>query len=184
MKDDEIKEKLKLIDGFFNKAWACDLDEVYHAVIDTITNLQQKEELFEKIVYKYDELKQENEMLKQADKNTYETSQEIMAELTRENEILKEKIKYASDKLVGYINAPYVITNEYFEDIIRTIEENTDIQIGTNCMDFMEELEDYKSRCEKALKLAESYELGKYDYSIPPGGIIELKDILNGRSDE
>lgn len=30
----------------------------------------------------------------------------------------------------------------------------------------------------EALKCVKSYDLGKYDYSIPPYGIIELKDIL------
>lgn len=31
-----------------------------------------------------------------------------------------------------------------------------------------------------ALELIDSYNLGKYDYSIPPGGIIQLKDTLKG----
>ena len=44
--------------------------------------------------------------------------------LQEENEKLKNKIKYVSDKLVNYINADTVITNEYFEDIIRTIEKD------------------------------------------------------------
>lgn len=37
---------------------------------------------------------------------------------------------------------------------------------------------------DKALKIIDSYELGKYDYSIPPEGIIELRDVLKGDSDE
>lgn len=37
---------------------------------------------------------------------------------------------------------------------------------------------------DKALKIIDSYELGKYDYSIPPGGIIELREALKGGSDE
>lgn len=36
---------------------------------------------------------------------------------------------------------------------------------------------------DKALKIIDSYELGKYDYSIPPGGIIELREALKGDSD-
>ena len=39
---------------------------------------------------------------------------------------------------------------------------------------------EYISRIDKAIELIESYELGKYDYSIQMDGIIELKDILKG----
>ena len=35
-------------------------------------------------------------------------------------------------------------------------------------------------RNNKAIEVAESYNLGKYDYSIPPWGIIELLDELKG----
>ena len=38
-------------------------------------------------------------------------------------------------------------------------------------------------KIDKALKIIDSYDLGKYDYSIPPGGIIELRDSLKGDSD-
>ena len=34
----------------------------------------------------------------------------------------------------------------------------------------------------KALEKIEEYNLGKYDYSIPPIGVIELKEILEGKS--
>lgn len=33
-------------------------------------------------------------------------------------------------------------------------------------------------RITKAVEIIESYNLGKYDYSVPPGGIIELLEIL------
>lgn len=39
-------------------------------------------------------------------------------------------------------------------------------------------------RIDKAIKLIESYNLGKYDYTIPPGGIIEVLDILNGDNND
>ena len=35
------EERDKLIDGFFNKGWACDLDEVYEAVVGTIKDLEE-----------------------------------------------------------------------------------------------------------------------------------------------
>lgn len=44
------------------------------------------------------------------------------------------------------------------------------------------ELEKYKNI--KAIEIIESYNLGKYDYSIPPGGIIELLEILGGNDNE
>ena len=47
--------------------------------------------------------------------------------------------------------------------------------------DFLyQKLEDFKSRVDKAIKLVESYNLGKYNYTIPPIGIIDLLDILKG----
>ncbi len=36
-----------------------------------------------------------------------------------------------------------------------------------------------KSTLEEIKKLVESYNLGKYDYSIPPGGIIDLLQIID-----
>lgn len=38
------------------------------------------------------------------------------------------------------------------------------------------------SKIIKALEKIESYNLGKYDYSIPTIGVIELKEILEGKS--
>ena len=35
------EEELKLIDGFFNKGWCCDLDEVYKAVMKITTRKQK-----------------------------------------------------------------------------------------------------------------------------------------------
>ena len=47
--------------------------------------------------------------------------------------------------------------------------------------DFLyQKLEDFKSRVDKAIKLVESYNLGKYNYTIPPIGIIDILDILKG----
>lgn len=35
-------------------------------------------------------------------------------------------------------------------------------------------------RINKALKLLDSYKLGKYDYALTPAGLLELEDILRG----
>lgn len=49
-------------------------------------------------------LKQENEMLKQSDKNTYETCQDIIYELSVENEKLKQHNKFLEDKIELYFD--------------------------------------------------------------------------------
>lgn len=49
-----------------------------------------------------------------------------------------------------------------------------------NCIKTIKEL---KERIDKAIEIIESYNLGKYDYSIPPGGIIDLLEILKGDSE-
>ena len=41
-----------------------------------------------------------------------------------------------------------------------------------------------KDRIDKAIEIIESYNLGKYDYSVPPGGIIDLLDLLRGTNEE
>lgn len=45
-------------------------------------------------------------------------------------------------------------------------------------------IEQLEKNRDKALKIIDSYDLGKYDYSIPAGGIIELREALKGDSDD
>ena len=47
-----------------------------------------------------------------------------------------------------------------------------------------DKMKDLQQKIEKAIEIIESYNLGKYDYSIPPGGIIELLEILKGGNNE
>ena len=49
--------------------------------------------------------------------------------------------------------------------------------INEKAKDKMKQLENNR---DKALKIIDNYELGKYDYSIPSGGIIELREALKG----
>ena len=42
-------------------------------------------------------------------------------------------------------------------------------------------IKDLQNRIDKAIEIIESYNLGKYDYSVPPGGIIDLLKILKGK---
>ena len=130
MKNDEIKEILKFLKVGIDKLCISkpDFSISYNDVkilLDYITNLQQKEELFEKIVYKYDELKQENERLKRQ-LNCKEYFSSTMPKdtefviLTKNNydrqqkDIQLELIDYKSrcEKAVEYIKINFV------EDII------------------------------------------------------------------
>ena len=40
-----MEEKLELIDGFFNKGWCCDLDEVYNAVMEIVERNKDLQEI-------------------------------------------------------------------------------------------------------------------------------------------
>ena len=46
----------------------------------------------------------------------------------------------------------------------------------------VEENKRLTQKIKKALEKIEDYNLGKYDYSIPSIGVIELKEILEGKS--
>jgi hypothetical protein len=46
------------------------------------------------------------------------------------------------------------------------------------------DIKELHNKIDKAIELIESYNLGKYDYSIPPIGIIELLEILKGDVNE
>lgn len=70
---------------------------------------------------------------------------------------------------------------EELNKIISGLYSKIDNQEKTlNCIKTIKEL---KERIDKAIEIIESYNLGKYDYSIPPGGIIDLLEILKGDSE-
>ena len=46
--------------------------------------------------------------------------------------------------------------------------------------DLIKENDILKDKIEKIIEITESYNLGKYDYSIPPEGIIEILETLKG----
>ena len=65
------EEELKLIDGFFNKGWCCDLDEVYKAVMKLQQenkilkeNAENNDKVVDKVNWENMLLKKENEQLK------------------------------------------------------------------------------------------------------------------------
>ena len=64
--------------------------------------------------------------------------------------------------------------NSQLKGSIRTY----DILLKSN----VEENKRLTQKITKALEKIEDYNLGKYDYSIPSIGVIELKEILEGKS--
>lgn len=54
------KEEIELIDGFFNKGWCCDLDEVYKAVMKLQNNWNELKKWLES---KGTSVKDENDAL-------------------------------------------------------------------------------------------------------------------------
>ena len=85
-------------------------------------------------------------------------------------ELLNELKEYASGGMSGLY--PSEDTVKKFVSYIEQLQTT-----ANNC----KQLENNR---DKALKIIDSYDLGKYDYSIPPGGIIELRETLKGDSDE
>ena len=49
---------------------------------------------------------------------------------------------------------------------------------------YYSEAQELSIRINKAITIIEKYNLGKYDYSIPTIGIIELLEILKGEENE
>jgi len=211
MKDGEIKEmtktvydlllKLEQCDDFHNRCdYLMEHDEITY-LLEYITDLRKRiEKLNEdkrgillelyKANDKRDKLQEENEMLKQADKNTYETSQEIMAELTRENERLKHevaKLHIIQEEYGNYIENTHII-DDYQKTYFMTNKYLIELKNGKFV--YIDELndkyEDYKSRCEKAVEKIKKIQQNAIKYGVEHDVIIcqELIDGLNGRSDE
>ena len=59
------EEELKLIDGFFNKGWCCDLDEVYKAVMKLQQENKQLKEINEEHKKLNGDLREENKEYKE-----------------------------------------------------------------------------------------------------------------------
>lgn len=77
---------------------------------------------------------------------------------------------------------------ETLRDMVLTLqEENKKLNDAIQTYDILlksnvEENKRLTQKIKKALEKIEEYNLGKYDYSIPTIGIIELKEILEGKS--
>ena len=85
-----------------------------------------------------------------------------------------------------------VFSLEYDKETLRDIvlelqQENSQLKGSIRTYDILlksnvEENKRLTQKIIKALEKIEDYNLGKYDYSIPSIGVIELKEILEGKS--
>ena len=71
--------------------------------------------------------------------------------------------------------------------VLELQQENSQLKGSVQTYDILlksnvEENKRLIQKIKKALEKIESYNLGKYDYSIPTIGVIELKEILEGKS--
>lgn len=132
MKDEEIKEILEQCDGVVKrKIPLLILAPVYTKILlDYITNLQQKEELFEKIVYKYDELKQENERLKEKSINEVlkidfdmcvKDLKKANKKIEKANEIAKDLKQFVYDELVDRNVSGATETHDKIINLLNTL---------------------------------------------------------------
>lgn len=98
-----------------------------------------------------------------------------------------KEIEVIEKYLNGLISYPFQHKDKeyilsYIEQLENKNKENSLLLI--EFQDMEQRIEQLENNRNKALKIIDSYELGKYDYSIPPGGIIELREVLKGDSDE
>lgn len=95
---------------------------------------------------------------------------------------LKDSLDYEFD--LSFSDRKQLLS--YIEQLEEELKQEKKDYKETNdkCFELINENKQLENNRDKALKIIDSYELGKYDYSIPPGGIIELRDALKGDSDE
>ncbi len=118
---------------------------------------------------------------------------EIIEQIYSNKVVLKDGtiLKFHSNKnMVGIHN--YYYFREIFEHFLKVKnkqlqQENKKLNDAIQTYDILlkSNVEDNKrltQKIKKALEKIEEYNLGKYDYSIPSIGVIELKEILEGKS--
>ena len=75
---------------------------------------------------------------------------------------------------------------EMLEELIKIepsrLDENTQ-KLFYTIMKVIDERDELQDKISKSIEIIESYNLGKYDYSVPSVGIIELLEILGGKNE-
>ena len=98
-----------------------------------------------------------------------ETLRDMVLELQQENSQLK-----------GSMETYDILLKANIEENKRLMQEIKNQEQAQIVLD--NQLAKLNSKITKALEKIEDYNLGKYDYSIPSIGVIELKEILEGKS--
>lgn len=88
--------------------------------------------------------------------------------------------KPESKKLNDAIQTYDILLKANIEENKRLMQEIKNQEQAQIVLD--NQLAKLNSKITKALEKIEDYNLGKYDYSIPSIGVIELKEILEGKS--
>ena len=106
-------------------------------------------------------------------------------ELQQENEVLKKQIAEYEFLIEMQNNREYrsKFLKEFQKEHGKNVFPDYD-EIYKRYDKLKEEKKHLENNRDKAIEIIDSYDLGKYDYSIPAGGIIELRDILKGDSDD
>ena len=142
----EILDKLKTRDDLYHRVvGSCEVPIKYyeaHLLLDYITNLEKENNKLTAESTEWEsrcyDLQKENETLKQAVKDTYDSSQDMLSELQTKYDKLKERC-------------------EYLQRSCERKEEQRD----TARMEYMEQ-EDYKSRNEKAIESINNHRLSGF----------------------
>lgn len=119
-----------------------------------------------------DEIKKEKAR-ERAKEYYYKNKEKVLA---RQKEYVKKKYKTDSE----YRKKAQIRKKRYIENNKERVMEMQRVAQRKYYAKHKGYKNKYRNIVEKALKCIEKYEIGKYDYTIPPCGIIELKDILNG----
>ena len=120
----------------------------------------------------------------------YRIAKEILHPLGFEN-VMQLSLKYVSlheeiKQLKGGNEEFYKLMEmqnkrEYRSKFLKDFQKEHGKNVFPDYDEIYKRYDDYKSRVEEAIKIVESYNLGKYDYSIPSSGIIDLLEALEGK---
>lgn len=95
-------------------------------------------------------------------------------------EQLIEQLQQENKQLKGSMETYDILLKANIEENKRLMQEIKNQEQAQIVLD--NQLAKLNSKITKALEKIEDYNLGKYDYSIPSIGVIELKEILEGKS--
>ena len=112
------EEEIKLIDGFFNKGWCCDLDEVYNTVMKLQDLYNKEKERNIELATNIDCLMTDLKDLEQIEKEHKEENGRLREELEKKDKII-ENIKFINNN-----NKPHIAQQKIREYFTNKAEED------------------------------------------------------------